>query len=190
MITKMPFLFLRAASFLCKKASKNQTVLRLFPANQIASIPNFFPYFLFCCVLLDFVLELRRAAARLRLPRCFVFCGLYLLQIAAGRIHKEGNTMKNFGKRFAKSILSLALALAMALAPALGVSAATVESLPAGNTTAVTAVQTKSTTVWIPTNGGKKYHSKSTCSNMKNPKKVTLSEAQKEGFTACKKCYK
>ena len=36
---------------------------------------------------------------------------------------------------------------------------------------------------------GKKYHSKSTCSNMKDPEKVTLSKAKAEGFTACKKCY-
>ena len=33
------------------------------------------------------------------------------------------------------------------------------------------------------------YHSKSTCSNMKDPEKVTLSKAKAEGFTACKKCY-
>ena len=44
-------------------------------------------------------------------------------------------------------------------------------------------------TVWIPTNGGKKYHSRSTCSNMKAPQEVTLSKAQNLGFTACKKCY-
>lgn len=44
--------------------------------------------------------------------------------------------------------------------------------------------------VWIPTNGGKKYHSKSTCSNMNNPKEVTKSTAISQGFSACKKCYK
>ena len=49
-------------------------------------------------------------------------------------------------------------------------------------------VQTE-TLVWIPTNGGTKYHSKSSCSNMDNPQQVTLSEAQARGFTACKKCY-
>jgi hypothetical protein len=43
-------------------------------------------------------------------------------------------------------------------------------------------------TVWIPTNGGTKYHSRSSCSNMKNPQEVTLSKAQSLGFTACKKC--
>ena len=42
--------------------------------------------------------------------------------------------------------------------------------------------------VWIP-NSGKKYHSHSGCSNMKNPSKVTLSEAKSLGFTACSKCW-
>lgn len=43
--------------------------------------------------------------------------------------------------------------------------------------------------VWIPTNGGKKYHSKSTCSNMQDPKQVDPADAEAQGFTACKKCY-
>ena len=49
-------------------------------------------------------------------------------------------------------------------------------------------VQTE-TLVWIPTNGGEKYHRTSGCSNMVNPQQVTLSEAQARGFTACKRCY-
>ena len=44
------------------------------------------------------------------------------------------------------------------------------------------------TLVWIP-NSGTKYHSSSSCSNMKNPQQVTLSEAQAAGYTACKKCW-
>lgn len=43
--------------------------------------------------------------------------------------------------------------------------------------------------VWIPTNGGKKYHSRSGCSNMKNPQEVTISEAKSRGFTPCGRCY-
>ena len=42
--------------------------------------------------------------------------------------------------------------------------------------------------VWIP-NSGKKYHSSPGCSNMKNPKQVTVSQAQDMGFDPCKKCY-
>ena len=43
--------------------------------------------------------------------------------------------------------------------------------------------------VWIPTNGGKKYHSKSSCSNMIDPRYVTLDEALRLGFTSCKRCH-
>ena len=45
------------------------------------------------------------------------------------------------------------------------------------------------TMVWIPTNGGSKYHSHSSCSKMKNPKQVTQSVAEAKGFTPCKKCF-
>ena len=43
--------------------------------------------------------------------------------------------------------------------------------------------------VWIPTNGGKKYHTRSDCSNMKNPVEVSISYALSKGYTACKKCF-
>ncbi|MCL1964706.1 MAG: SH3 domain-containing protein [Firmicutes bacterium] len=42
--------------------------------------------------------------------------------------------------------------------------------------------------VWIPTNGGKRYHRTGTCSNMKNPRQVTKQEAKSLGFTPCAKC--
>ena len=41
--------------------------------------------------------------------------------------------------------------------------------------------------VWVPRTG-KKYHYKKSCSNMRNPKKVTISYAKKMKYTACKKC--
>lgn len=43
--------------------------------------------------------------------------------------------------------------------------------------------------VWVPINGGTKYHSKSGCSNMKDPMQVTLDTAIANGYTACKKCH-
>lgn len=43
--------------------------------------------------------------------------------------------------------------------------------------------------VWIPTNGGKKYHTTSSCSNMKNPEQVTQAVAESQGFTPCKRCH-
>lgn len=42
--------------------------------------------------------------------------------------------------------------------------------------------------VWVPVNGGTKYHSKSSCSKMKNPIQVSLETAEKNGYTPCKKC--
>ena len=48
---------------------------------------------------------------------------------------------------------------------------------------------TSETMVWIPTNGGTKYHSKATCSQMENPEHVTESEAISRGFDPCKRCY-
>lgn len=45
-----------------------------------------------------------------------------------------------------------------------------------------------SSMVWIPKSGSK-YHSKSSCSNMKNPSQVTEQEAIQRGYEPCKKCY-
>ena len=45
------------------------------------------------------------------------------------------------------------------------------------------------TMVWIPTDGGIKYHTHAGCSNMEDPEYVTQSEAESRGFTPCQKCY-
>jgi hypothetical protein len=41
----------------------------------------------------------------------------------------------------------------------------------------------------VPTKGGKKYHTNPGCSNMEDPEKVTLDEAEDLGFTPCKRCH-
>lgn len=46
-----------------------------------------------------------------------------------------------------------------------------------------------SMSVWIPTNGGTKYHSYKGCSNMDNPIQVTESEAIERGYSRCGKCW-
>ena len=43
-------------------------------------------------------------------------------------------------------------------------------------------------TVWV-SGSGSKYHSKSDCSGMEGAKQITLEEAEKDGKTACKRCY-
>ena len=42
--------------------------------------------------------------------------------------------------------------------------------------------------VWI-TSGGKKYHSKSSCSGMISPSEVSIEYAEQHGYTACSKCH-
>ncbi len=42
--------------------------------------------------------------------------------------------------------------------------------------------------VWIPKTG-EKYHKTSTCSGMKDPRKVTVKEAISAGYEPCSKCY-
>ncbi len=42
--------------------------------------------------------------------------------------------------------------------------------------------------VWIPVNGGKKYHSTASCSNMIDPECVAVSEAAARGFEPCGRC--
>ena len=78
-------------------------------------------------------------------------------------------------------VLCFSLLCPAASAASVQTSTAAVQTISAGKKT--------EQMVWVPTHGGKKYHSKSTCSNMKDPEKVTLSKAKAEGFTACKKCY-
>ena len=56
------------------------------------------------------------------------------------------------------------------------------------NTKKNSSKQTSSAYVWIPRTGSK-YHSRSSCSNMKNPSKVKKSEAISEGYTPCSKCF-
>lgn len=67
---------------------------------------------------------------------------------------------------------------------------ATPDPTPAVEAAAETNSDTQnSVMVWIPTNGGTKYHSKASCSQMVNPQQVTLDEAVSMGFTPCKRCY-
>lgn len=67
---------------------------------------------------------------------------------------------------------------------------APVETAPAPVVTAPAPAQPQQqeVMVWISTTGSK-YHSRSDCSNMKNPSQVTLEQAQALGLTPCKKCY-
>lgn len=43
--------------------------------------------------------------------------------------------------------------------------------------------------VWIPTNGGSKFHHNFYCSGMVDPEYVTVDEARARGFEPCGRCY-
>ncbi len=43
--------------------------------------------------------------------------------------------------------------------------------------------------VWVPVNGGTKYHKSASCSKMKNPMQVTCDTAIANGYEPCKRCY-
>ena len=49
--------------------------------------------------------------------------------------------------------------------------------------------ETGTNLVWVPTNGGKKYHTGPGCSNMEEPMQVTIETAEANGFTPCKRCH-
>ena len=55
--------------------------------------------------------------------------------------------------------------------------------------TVPTESETTGNLVWVPTNGGTKYHSKAGCSNMINPIHVSIETAIANGYTACKRCH-
>ena len=43
--------------------------------------------------------------------------------------------------------------------------------------------------VWVPVNGGTKYHSNPNCSKMKDPMQVSVETAEANGYEPCKRCY-
>lgn len=62
------------------------------------------------------------------------------------------------------------------------------ENIEKESTTENKVAEETVTMVWIPKTGSK-YHSRSGCSNMKNPTQVTKEEAIEKGYEACKRCY-
>ena len=79
-------------------------------------------------------------------------------------------------KKFRIIAAALALCLSVLYSPAAlacgyGTAAAT---QPAAAVQTISTSQKTEQQVWIPTHGGKKYHSKSSCSGMKDPEKVSL----------------
>ena len=49
--------------------------------------------------------------------------------------------------------------------------------------------ETGANLVWVPTKGGTKYQSKSSCSGMEEPMQVSVETATANGYTPCKRCH-
>lgn len=58
-----------------------------------------------------------------------------------------------------------------------------------GGSVSVPEPETGPSLVWVPVNGGTKYHSYAGCSNMIDPIQVTVETAMANGYTACKRCW-
>lgn len=71
-----------------------------------------------------------------------------------------------------------------------GVNDSGSSSSNSGGVTVPEQEETGDNLVWVPTNGGTKYHSNSGCSSMKEPIQVTVETAVANGYTPCGRCYK
>lgn len=85
--------------------------------------------------------------------------------------------------------LSILLVSAAALALVSCIVFFTRSSSPATPYGDITLTQAESISVWISMNGGTKYHSIPTCSDMVSPRRVTLAKAQTLGYTPCRRCF-
>lgn len=70
-----------------------------------------------------------------------------------------------------------------------GSSAAESSSNSGSSVTVPTHSETEGHLVWVPTNGGTKYHSRSSCSQMIDPIQVSIETAIANGYTACGRCH-
>ena len=66
--------------------------------------------------------------------------------------------------------------------------ATTTEATTKATTKATTEAEEYEDMVWISENG-KKYHSKPSCSNMKDPWQISKSSAERQGYGPCKRCH-
>lgn len=67
-------------------------------------------------------------------------------------------------------------------------AAAKQKSSSSSSATAKSSTQNEATVYIASSGNGKKYHTRSTCSNMKGTTALTVSQAKSRGYTPCKKC--
>ncbi len=107
----------------------------------------------------------------------------------AAKKAEEEEKAKKEAEEKAKAEKEKAEAEAKAKAEAAAKAKASESKKSTQSSTAQKAPATNEATVYIASSGkGKKYHSRSTCSNMKGATSLSISAAESRGYTACKKC--
>lgn len=106
--------------------------------------------------------------------------------LVASGVLMEAKSVEDDGKGIQFCVYCYNIQPGIVINYATGESSVSPEAQPLTTEESTPAAQDQ---VWIPTNGGKKYHSKSSCSGMKNPIQVSKQEAEEKGYSPCKKCY-
>ena len=134
----------------------------------------------------------------IKLLKCLMVIAL-IISLLSGCVETVDGDENNIGESGQTTILSTTSPAKTTIAadPSTPPAKTTVVPKPVATPSATTAKPRPSTTsssenqsqkVWV-SGSGKKYHSNSSCSNMKSPKQITLTEAKAQGKTACSKCY-
>lgn len=93
-----------------------------------------------------------------------------------------------FAEKCKIAVAGLCIAATLLTGPvASAQSPAWLEPVALGQSQCLEEENSKTDTVYR-TEKGKCYHRNSACSNMKNPIKTTVEQAEKDGLRACKKC--
>lgn len=93
-----------------------------------------------------------------------------------------------FAEKCKIAVAALCIATTLLTCPlASAQSPAGLEAVAVGQSQCFEEENGKTDTVYR-TEKGKCYHRNSSCSNMKNPIKTTVEQAEKDGLRACKKC--
>lgn len=125
-----------------------------------------------------------------------IFTGCDTVAPTYGILNKDGSLYKAIGNITLESddnyhyypVDTSADLPSVPTAPNNTVTDAPAENTTTDNTANNTADENKADMVWY-VDGGSRYHRKSSCSNMDNPKQITKEEAESMGLTPCKRCY-
>lgn len=126
---------------------------------------------------------------------------IVIIIICIGLWHWIGSVQDKYEQKTAKSDVEQQAQPSNDALPSLQTAPESVNNAQVGNDNAqsdnsnaqadnsnVQSDNNKADMVWY-VDGGSKYHRNSSCSNMENPKQISLDDAKKMGLTPCKRCY-